>query len=467
VDLREAAGDPEKLGETLRWLSRLHWWDGNRPEAEAAGARAIAVLEPLPPGHQLAMAYSNQAQLDMLASRYEPALAWARRAIELARRLDDRETLTHALTNIGSTRLQDGDLGGRDELEEAFEVAVAAGLEDHAARALGNLASISAEIRDDRHARQDLDRALDFLKAHELSGYVQHALGHRARVRLDQGDWAGAEQDARAALAEEVKGGPRVVDALVPLGLLQARRGDPEAAATIQEAAERAFATSELQWTAPVAAARAELAWLHGDDRRAAEEAAAVLEAAVEAAHRWFAGELAFWTRLAGAPVRMPPVMAEPHRLLLAGDWRAAADAWRDLGFPYQRALTLACGDQEEALLEALALLDGLGARQTAQRVRRQLRRRGTRHVPRGPIRATAANPAGLTARQVDVLGLLAEGLTNAEIAARLSLSAKTVGHHVSALLAKLGVGSRHQAAVAARRLGVVVAKDREPDGQR
>ena len=467
MDLREAAGDPEKLGETLRWLSRLHWWDGNRPEAEAAGARAIAVLEPLPPGHQLAMAYSNQAQLDMLASRYEPALAWARRAIELARRLDDRETLTHALTNIGSTRLQDGDLGGRDELEEAFEVAVAAGLEDHAARALGNLASISAEIRDDRHARQDLDRALDFLKAHELSGYVQHALGHRARVRLDQGDWAGAEQDARAALAEQVKGGPRVVDALVPLGLLQARRGDPEAAATIQEAAERAFATSELQWTAPVAAARAELAWLHGDDRRAAEEAAAVLEAAVEAAHRWFAGELAFWMRLAGAPVRMPPVMAEPHRLLLAGDWRAAADAWRELGFPYQRALTLACGDQEEALLEALALLDGLGARQTAQRVRRQLRRRGTRHVPRGPIRATAANPAGLTARQVDVLGLLAEGLTNAEIAARLSLSAKTVGHHVSALLAKLGVGSRHQAAVAARRLGVVVAKDREPDGQR
>jgi DNA-binding CsgD family transcriptional regulator/tetratricopeptide (TPR) repeat protein len=467
VDLREAAGDPEQLGETLRWLSRLHWWDGNRPEAEAAGARAIAVLEPLPPGHQLAMAYSNQAQLDMLANRTEAAMGWARRAIELARRLGDQETLTHALTNIGSSRLMNGDLGGRDELEEAFDVAVAAGLEDHAARALGNLASISAEIRDDRHSRQDLDRALDFLQAHELSGYVQHALGHRARVRLDHGDWAGAEQDARAALAEQVKGGPRVVDALVPLGLLQARRGDPEAAATIQEATEHASTTGELQWTAAVAAARAEYAWLHGDDRRAAEEAAAVLEAAVRARHRWFAGELAFWMRLAGAPVRMAAVMAEPHRLLLADDWRAAANAWRELGFPYQQALTLACGDQDEALLEALALLDGLGARQTAQRVRRQLRRRGTLHVPRGPIRATAANPAGLTARQVEVLELLAEGLTNAEIAARLSLSAKTVGHHVSALLAKLGVGSRHQAAVAARRLGVVAAKDREPEGQR
>jgi tetratricopeptide (TPR) repeat protein len=337
VELREAAGDQERLGETLRWLSRLHWWDGNRREAEAAAARAIAVLEPLEPGHQLAMAYSNQAQLDMLAQRLEVALGWAGRAIELARRLDDEETLSHALTNVGSARLQAGDPDGRVDLEEAFQVAVGAGLDDHAARAVGNLATLSAELRDDRHALPDLDRALAFVQARELTGWVQHVLGHRARVRLDHGDWAGAEQDARAALAEPVKGGARVVDALVPLGLLQARRGDPDAAATLQEATEHAFATGELQWTAPVAAARAEYAWLHGDDRRAAEEVAGIFELAARAAHRWFAGELAFWLRLAGAPVRPPAVMAEPHRLLLAGDWRAAADAWRALGWPTSR----------------------------------------------------------------------------------------------------------------------------------
>jgi DNA-binding CsgD family transcriptional regulator/type II secretory pathway predicted ATPase ExeA len=466
VDLREAAGDPERLGESLRWLSRLHWWDGSRREAEAAGARAVAVLETLAPGRQLAMAYSNQAQLDMLAARGEAAMRWAGRAIELARRLDDAETLTHALTNIGSTRLHGGDPGGRAELEEAFQVALAAGLQDHAARAVGNLATIAAELRDHGHARQDLDRALAYVRAQELSGWVQHVLGHRAQVRLDQGDWAGAEEDARAALAEQVHG-PRVVDALVPLALLQARRGDPEAAATLQEATERAFATSELQWTAPVAAARAEHAWLHGDDRRAAEEAARVLEPATRAAHPWFAGELAVWSRLAGAPAAAPVVAAAPHRLLLAGDWRAAADAWREQGWPYHQALALALGDQDDALLEALALLDGLGARQTALRLRRQLRRRGHRRVPRGPTRATAANPAGLTGRQVEVLGLLAEGLTDAEIAERLSLSPKTVGHHVSALLAKLGVGSRRQAAAAGRRLGVVPGKDGEPGGQR
>ena len=372
LELREAAGDRERVGEGLRWLSRVSWWAGRRKEAEAAAARAIAVLETLPPGRQLAMAYSNQGQLDILAYRAEAAIGWARRAIELARRLDDQETLTHALTSIGSARLYRGDPGGRADLERGFEVASAAGLEDHAARALINLATTTAEVLDYRHARQDLDRALAFVQAHELAGYAQHLLGYRARVRLDQGDWAGAEQDARAALAEPVEGGVGVVDALVPLGLLQARRGDPDAAATLQEAAERAFAT-ELQWIAPVAAARAEHAWLAGDDHRVAEEATSVLELAVQAAHPWFAGELALWLRLAGAPVPEPAVMAEQYRLLLAGDWRGAADAWQALGCPYQQALALACGDQDEALLEALGLLDGLGARQTAQRLRRQL----------------------------------------------------------------------------------------------
>ena len=470
LGIREAEGSgSEQLGESLRWLSRLHWWAGRRGEAEAAAAKAIAVLEALAPGHQLAMAYSNQSQLDMLAYRTEAAMAWGSPAIELARRLDDQETLSHALTNIGTARLLDGDQGGRVELEQGFQVAVAAGLEDHAARALVNLASFDIEFRDYRHARGDLDRAVAFTTQHDLAGNAQYMLGGRARLRLDQGDWAGAEQDAQAALAElePRRQGPRAVDALVVLGLLQARRGHPEAAATLQEATERAFASGELQWTGQVAAARAEHAWLRGQDRRVAEEATPVFELAVAAAHPWFAGQLAFWLRLAGTPVPAPAVVAEPHRLLLGGDWRAAAAAWQELGCPYERALALACGDQDEALLGALTLLDGLGARQTAQRLRRQLRRRGTLRVPRGPNRATAANPAGLTGRQVEVLGLLAEGLTDAEIAARLSLSAKTVGHHVSALLAKLGVGSRRQAVTAARRLGVVPAKDREPGGQR
>jgi DNA-binding CsgD family transcriptional regulator/tetratricopeptide (TPR) repeat protein len=469
VAVREAGTDREKLGESLRWLSRLQWWDGNRREADAAAARAIAVLETLPPGIHLARAYSTQAGLDVTAHRTEAAMSWAARAIELAQRLDDQHSLTQALVSIGTARLNRGDPSGRADLERGFAAAVAAGLVDHAALALGNLATTGAEMRDYRHARQDLDRALAHAREQELAGWIQHILGHRARVRLDQGDWVGAEQDARAALAEDVKGGARVVDGLVPLGLLQARRGDPAAAATLDEAAARGFATVELQWTAPVAAARAEHAWLQGDDDRIAVEAARGFEPAVRQAHPWHAGELAFWLWLAGDLPEVPAVVAEPYRLLLAGEWRSAAGFWQELGCPYQQALALACSDRDEALLEALALLDGLDARQAAQLVRRRLRRRGTLRVPRGPNRATAANPAGLTGRQLEVLWLLIEGLTDADIAARLSLSPKTVGHHVSAVLAKLDVKSRRGAAVAARRLGFVEApaKDGGSDGQR
>jgi DNA-binding CsgD family transcriptional regulator/tetratricopeptide (TPR) repeat protein len=465
--IREAAGDQEKVGEGLRWLSRLHWWDGRRAESEAAAGRAIAVLETLEPGRQLAMAYSNQAQLDMLAYRAEAAMRWASQALELAGRLGDQETRSHALTNVGSARLLSGDLGGRVELEQGFQVAIAAGLEDHAARALVNLASSSAEMRDYHHARGDSDRALAFVAEHDLAGYSQHLLGIRARLRLDQGDWAGAEQDARAALVEREQrrqGGIRAVNALVALGRLQARRGDPDAAATLKEAAAVAFPAGELQWIGPVAAARAEHAWLHGEADRTAAEAATGLALAVEAGHPWFAGELAVWLWRAGASPEVPAAAAEPYRLLVAGDWQAAARAWEALGCPYEQAQALAHGD-DEACLRALRLLDDLGASQAARRLRRQLRARGDLRIPRGPSRATAANPAGLTGRQLEVLRLLAAGQSNVEIAARLSLSPKTVDHHVSALLAKLAVGSRRQAAAAARRLGIVGVKDGEPSG--
>ncbi|WP_199421741.1 ATP-binding protein [Actinotalea solisilvae] len=457
VLLREQLAEPERVGSGLRWLSRLHWWDGDRAAAEAAAARAVDVLEAVGPGHELAMAYSNRAQLEMLAHHLAPAVEWAGRAVALAEQLDDRQTLSHALTNIGSARLQGEDPTGRADLERGFEIAAAAGLEDDAARALCNLATIPAEHRDYAAAAEDLERALRYARERELGGYVQHLLGHRARLRLDLGDWTGAERDARAALTERASGGARVVDALVPLGLLQARRGDPDADATLDEAAARGFATAELQWTVPVAAARAEHAWLAGDHPRAAAEVARVYDRAVAAAHPWFVGELALWLWAAGALPAVPRTAAPPYHLLVTGRWREAADAFGALGFTYHRALALAWSGDDDARLAALPLLDGLGAHRTAQRVRRDLRRDGLGAVPRGPIRATAAHAAGLTPRQAEVLTLLAQGLTDAEVATRLSLSAKTVGHHVSALLAKLGVASRRDAAAAARRLGVAL----------
>jgi DNA-binding CsgD family transcriptional regulator len=166
-------------------------------------------------------------------------------------------------------------------------------------------------------------------------------------------------------------------------------------------------------------------------------------------------GELALRMWLSGKPPETTATVSPPFGLVMSGDWQQAAAAWDEVGWPYAAAEARSLADDDDALLRALATFDELGAVPAAARVRKRLRGRGVRTVPRGPRPATRALPHGLTPRQHEVLGLLATGATNGQIAEALVLSAKTVDHHVSAVLAKLGVASRQEAAAAAHRLGV------------
>jgi DNA-binding CsgD family transcriptional regulator len=204
-----------------------------------------------------------------------------------------------------------------------------------------------------------------------------------------------------------------------------------------------------LQRVAPVRAARAEAAWLEGEDGAAAREAAAAFDFAVAKKHAWFVGELAYWRWKGGQLDAVPAIAARPFALQIEGRWREAAAEWKARACPYEEARALAEGDTE-ARLEALRIFTELGARPAAERVRQSLRNAGVRRIPRGPRPSTKAHPAGLTAREVEIVALLREGLTNAEIGARLHISPKTVDHHVSAVLAKLGMESRREVAKAA-----------------
>jgi DNA-binding NarL/FixJ family response regulator len=142
--------------------------------------------------------------------------------------------------------------------------------------------------------------------------------------------------------------------------------------------------------------------------------------------------------------------------MLLAGDWAGAAGWWQQREQPYEAALASVGSGDADALRRALDVLSGLGAKPAVAIVMRELRGLGERSLPRPPRPATSAHPAGLTPREADVLGLLAAGLRNQEIAARLIVSPRTVDHHVSAILRKLNADNRGEAIAVAVRLGLV-----------
>jgi DNA-binding CsgD family transcriptional regulator len=169
----------------------------------------------------------------------------------------------------------------------------------------------------------------------------------------------------------------------------------------------------------------------------------------------WTMGTLAIWASRLQGPDSVPTSLPKPFAREIAGDWQGAAAAWERLGRPYDAALALLGSADEAALRQAFAVFGSLGAWAAASAARRRMKELGVRAIPRGPRRATRAAPAGLTPREQEVLTLLADGLPNREISARLFISERTVHHHVSAVLSKIGVSSRTAAAREAARMGI------------
>ena len=457
VELRRELEDPVRLGADLRWLSRMHSWTGSRAPAEAAAREAIEVLEGAGDAGTLACAYSNWAQLAMVAYRDEEAVATARRAEALARSVGNDEVLTHALTNLGGSLLR---LGRRTEgtaaLEEALRVSLTAGLAEHACRTYVALGwhALDEHAYDD--ARRRVAAGMELAQGAEqlaFLGYLQMMLG---RAELETGNWDLALKHADRVLhADQL---PTITGpALYVAGRVRVRRGEAAGDTMLERAWQLAVRADELQRLAPVVVARAESAWLQDEPAGVLDDLRQVYALACDIGYGRLTAEVAHALWRLGEPVTLGADVVDPYADQVAGRWQEAASTWDRLGCPYEAAIARLESDDPEATLEALQAFDLLRAEPAARRARVRLRELGITRVPRGPTTATRDNPENLTERQLEVLQLLALGLTNSEIADRLVVSVRTVDHHVAAVLDKLQVGSRRDAARRAGELGLTV----------
>ncbi len=450
----------EGQSRVLRLLAQEYRNVGDKARADECVIGAIALLEGLPRSGELAMAYGARSLLALHRGWNQEALEFGQRALELAREVGDFAAESHALCHIGGALLGIGDRSGYQPLERSLALALEHRLEDHAARAYRTLQFYAGLNRDFARARHAFDEGVEYCEERGIFSHSAYIRAYYTSCEVDRAEWTEAARMATELLhSPEVTGVTQRVTLMTTLALVRLRRGDPGADELLDEALRLCLPTSEISRIARVAAARAEQAWYRGDLAGTARESAIGLAHVRGHTTPWLNGELWFWHTRAQPDAPTAGEVAAPYRLILAGDWRASACAWESIGMQYEQALALAEGP-EEALREALTILDSLGADPLAAIVRRRLRERGVRSVPRGPHEATRANPWGLTGKELEVLQLLAQGCTNAQVARRMHRSPKTVDHHVCSLLAKLGVHSRGEAVAAAHTRGIVGAGD-------
>ena len=458
IDEYRTIGDRLREGDALRIRSEVGWCPGYIAACTRDAWDAVSTLETIPPSRELGYAYARLSGLHKDTELTEEAKAWAARAIELGHELGAHGVVITATKNMCAAEILAGAREGPARVEGLLATAKeAAGLVQHQVGGiyytiLGAASATRHYTLTERHFPSGLQHCSD----HGPELLRLYLLVYAARIALDRGQWDDAADNAKAVLrVPRCSTTPRIL-ALVVLALVRARRGDPEVRELLDEAWRLAEPTGELPRICPVAVARAEVAWLLGRTDEIADATDATLDLAIGRRSTWRIGELLSWRRRAGIRDDIAVEPRGPYRAEMVGDWHEAADQWTQLGCPYEAALALADADQEEPLRQALDQLRQLEASPAAAIVARRLRALGVRGVTRGPRPSTSANAAALTGRELDVLRLLGDGLRNAAIGERLFLSPRTVEHHVSAILGKLGVRSRGGAVAEAGRLGLL-----------
>jgi DNA-binding CsgD family transcriptional regulator len=380
-------------------------------------------------------------------------MAYIGKARDLSEKFGYPDVMAYVLNAVGLHLVEAGQ-GGMDEIEESLRIAREADLPEAVGRAYSSLMEAATK----QHRFPDVDRyyaeGLAYCERSELGVFSMCINGWRSRELLFLGRWDQAAEVATQKLSSPGISPVNQLNHLCTLGIIRGRRGEDGAWELLDRALEYAEGVGEPSWIAPVRAARAELRWLEGKPDLGAAEAQAGYDRVGGHLDPWTSASLAIWLLRLGVRSGLPG-LPEPYALEAVGDHRGAATAWQRIGRPYDVALARAWSSNEAGLRDSLAGFEELSASAAAAAVRRRMKELGVKAIPRGPRAVTRAAPAGLTAREQEILALLADGLADREISERLVISERTVHHHVSAVLSKIGVSSRTAAAREAAKLGI------------
>lgn len=459
--LRQMLQQPDKVGLNLRSLARLHLQAGDLAQAWHELNRAIALLEELPPGEELAEACSQYSSMHMVANEWTQAQAWGLRAIELANTLGLHGVEASALNSVGSCLADAGDEQGFTMLERSLALSFDHGLHASAARAWLNGGEAAVRNRLLEQGERWLRDGLAYAHRYDLDRWLPHLAASLSHALIAQG-----RSGEAAALAAEYL--PKLAPDLATNLTL---RAVAPTVAILHEGPDAAGALTELWATAkklrhpdelvPIALARAEAAWMHGDYAAVRDVVAQTLDACA-ALTAWDRGELACWDHRCGGAQDMQKQgpMAAPFEAEMAGNFNLAAQLLKARGMPRHQAWVLTLKnphDDPQALAQAIAIFDRIGAAACAQHARRLARKHvtaGLKGIRTGPRATARSNGFGLTPRERQIASHLAQGRSNLEIAAALSRSERTVENHVATVLNKLSVRRRQDVAALLRDAG-------------
>jgi DNA-binding CsgD family transcriptional regulator/tetratricopeptide (TPR) repeat protein len=449
VELWRRVGDPRRESQSMREVSKAMWRLCRGEEWLQTAEAALALAEPLGPSPELARAYEG--------------IGLAREARAMAEQFTLTDVWSDALdTEAWQIRGMGGDW--TLPMRVALEVALAGGHEEQAGRAFASAYMMYGDELRFSEAEQSYGEALAYCEEHDIGTFAVCLQGQRTAILEHSGRWDECLSLGHALLELHTLSPWNRLRPLCSTAKVMARQGQPDFWPYLDEAIESAIRLGEPRWLRPVGIARTEAYWLEGRlDAAIAEldrvrtfssDAVAVrpvaAAAGVTAVDRCW---MALWMRRLGGPTQA--VDLEPFASQLAGDGVRAAMIWDRLGCPYQAALALLDTKEEIHLRESLTRLVDLGAERAARVVRRTMRDLGIRSIPAGARTAARAHPRGLTVREQEILDLLSQGQSNEEISARLFISVRTVEHHVSAILGKLGATTRKGAAEEALKLGL------------